>query len=223
MLLANIVAPLGFEFIKSDSLENFFGNWKNNTAFLNILDITQMSDLKSAYPNNQRLDLPPLWLITDQLPFLADLSMGKLADDFIPKPLSADVFQEALAFWTGSSPLFVQSALEKLAISSSEDLVTKILLSFNESLNNAMTQTFACLNENDLLGAAKACHAIKASAKLVGAQAIYNLCLWVEIKKRHHSLTTEKFTAQTKQIFLKSQKYFQILETVPLEKLLAKK
>ncbi len=223
MLLTNIISPLGFECKKAKSMKDFFDCWNNNTAFLNILDITHIDDLKASYPDNQRMDLPPLWLITDQLPFLENAGMEVLADDFIPRPLSSEVFKEALAFWSASNPLFVQTSLEKLVVSSGEDLVSKILLSFNDSLNHAMMQTFSCLDEKDIIGAAKACHAIKASAKLVGAQAIYNLCLWLEIKKKYHSNTTEKFTSQTKQIFLKSQKYFQILESNPLDNVLMKK
>lgn len=221
MLMVNILQPHGFELIKSPNLADFFANWTKNVAGLNILDLTHHDELQKNYPDNRRIDLPPLWLLSDQMPFLNEPKVASLADDFLPKPLSVEVFNEAFAFWSASSPLFVNAALDKLASSSSDDLVLKILVSFNDSLNTAITQTFACLAANDILGAAKSCHAIKASAKLVGAQALYNLCLWMEIKKKYQSPVTDKFVAQLKQIFLKSQKYFQILSSVPLNKILS--
>jgi HPt (histidine-containing phosphotransfer) domain-containing protein len=215
MMLLNIIRPLGSAFEKTDSLEAFFDGASQGQATINLLDITHSEDLQDLTLRPRSHPTSPIWLITDEPQHLAGM-----ADDYLPRPLSIESFRVALAYWLETLPIFSSGALLKLSQSGGNELVLKILPSFNDSLNSAMVQTFAYLNENNLIEAAKHCHAIKASAKLVGAEALYNLCLWIEMKKRHSSPLSENFMKKTKQIFLKTQKFFESLTQKPIEMIL---
>lgn len=212
---------LNFELTRAESLEHFFQGWHQHYAFLNILDTTLDNDFSTLTLLKDNLTLPPVWLLTEIMPKNTKSGFARMADDFIQKPLSIDSLREAQAFWSASSPLFVQADFENFARHSGEELTARVLSSFLNSLEIAHEQIAASLKERNLQNLEHACHTVKASAKLLGAQAIYNLCLWVEIKFRQNSPISEKFAAQTLQILSRSRQYFEILHQIPMAKILA--
>ena len=103
------------------------------------------------------------------------------------------------------------------------DLVKKVLESFDKSLRTTRPDLLSALDQGDIKALASGTHSIKASAKVVGAEALFNLCAWMELKYQWNSPVSEKFKAHFQQILLKSQKYFEVLSSIPGERLLGKR
>ncbi|MEY4617025.1 MAG: hypothetical protein RJB66_1985 [Pseudomonadota bacterium] len=208
--------------IMAASIEDFWAQWTEAKAFINILATDNLKLFLESQQNQYQANLAPLWLITAQKTTSTNTAWPLFVDEVLFKPIDESTFDVAKSFWSPSTQIFAQTALDQLAKMSTPDLVIKILGSFNASLDQALIQILHHLNERNLKDLSTTCHSLKASAKLVGAQALYNLCQWVEIKERTQSPITEKFANQSRQILIKSQKYFEILNTIPIEKLLTK-
>lgn len=225
--LDRLLPPLGWKLLKTDKLESFFEQWQQSVAPLNLLSVKTLESKSFGINDEKAQSLYPLWILQEtDFPNVTYKNPNELpgfVDDLLPLHLNPETFQLAQAFWSTKSPLFVDSDFQNLAQQSGEELAKKILVSFHKSLQQALVPLLASLDQRDLRELSPTCHAIKASCKLIGAQALYNLCAWAEQKNRLQSPISTKFALQARQILIKSEKYFDILKDVPIEKILNSK
>lgn len=218
----NHIESLEFQFDSKDTIEDFFQDRTNHTQVCcSLLDLENHNDLLTQYLNNFNPTLAPLFLVSHQ-PFESKEShFSQLADDYIAAPLTVEVFQKLSLFWLNQKPLFDPLAFKKLLQMNDDDFTKKILNSFNESLTKVYEKSLAAIKEDDLLEMAKACHSIKASAKMLGAQDLFHVCQWVEFKKNQTTPISQCFKLHFQKRLSETLNCFLKLSQTPLDKIIS--
>jgi HPt (histidine-containing phosphotransfer) domain-containing protein len=209
MLLQNSLAQGGCDLFIAPTLIEFFSHWHVATAGFSFMAINDLESVLALFPNYWRQPLTPLFLITDTSNFKTYSEFAQLAYDFIASPMTSENLQDLQEVWSAKPNLLDQSMLAKLVSSTSPELGKKIVESFRQSVQEAQVNTMQFLTQNQSSEAAKASHAVKASAQLVGAPALFHLCRWLDIKSRCQSPISTQFLLQTEFIYAETQKAFQ--------------
>lgn len=222
LVYKNQIESSAFQFDCKDSVESFFKERQNNTQFCcSFLDLENHNDLLTTpYSNNFNLNLAPLFLVSTKPIDSKESHFSQLADDYITAPMTLEIFQKLYHFWLNPVPLFDALTFKKLLQLNDEDFTKKILNSFNESLAKVYEKSLVAIKEDDLLEIAKACHSIKASAKMLGAHDLFHICQWIEFKKNQFTPISQRFKMHFQKRLLETLEHFIKLSQTPLDKII---
>lgn len=208
-----------FQLNCKESLESFFQERSQQTKGCALLDLENHSDLLAPFANTTHQPLSPLFLVSLKPININDSNWFQLADDYVTAPLSLEIFQKLHNFWMNSEPLFEPNSFKKLLQMNDDEFIKKILNSFNESLAKVYEKSLIALKEDNLLEISKACHSIKASAKMLGAQDLFHICQWIEFKKNQSSPMSQRFKMHFQKKLTETIDFFLKLSQTPFDKM----
>lgn len=218
----NQIESLAFQFDCKDNIESFFQDRQSYTqGCCSLLDLENHNDLLTQHSNNFNPTLSPLFLVSHHPFNVKDPHFSQLADDYITAPLTLEVFQKLYHFWMNPDPLFDHLTFKKLSQLNDDDFIQKILNSFNDSLAKVYEKSLVAIKEDDLLEIAKACHSIKASAKMLGAHDLFHVCQWIEFKKNQLTPISQRFKIHFQKRLSETLECFHKLSQTPLDKIIS--
>lgn len=212
-----------FQFSSVNFEELKRNNNTNNNSFRSIqfLDFESIQNINSL-PQDLSLNVPNMILIEAQnTNYEIFQKYFDLIYDFYPRVLNQEQISIIISFWMYSDDLFNVAQIIKLSSSSTDELTTSILSSFSKSIDHTFEKANFSINRNDLIGLSNATHAVKASAKLLGANSLFYLCKYIENKLKFNTPMTKMFKIQTLDVLTKNQKFFHDIIGVPINTLIS--
>jgi len=211
-------------FITANSLDHFYSEYKSrNDILFALMDIQNTSKLMPPHSKhrNDTLVRPPLFIILSPMTTISETyPIREWADDIILGEATPEKLKSMIYFWTKLSPTCSKDALKKLiGTTKNNDLVKNILNSYVESLKKVYDKSVQAALHDDLTEIAKACHSIKASAKMLGAENLFHICQWIELKKNMKLPLSDRFKTYLLTRLSENLEFYRQLSRTPLDEL----